>query len=122
MAESGGRMGSFLLDVAGIVPKAFGSSECIDQALGLDGPEPLLEGLVEERVAGFGEDGSSKVVEIRGGHEVDDFVSCGKDHRLAKVTYTALDRGRASMVDAGVELCVRVVNRSACLPVDKNSR
>lgn len=63
-----------------------------------------LEGFVQEGVAGLGQDAVSNLVQVSRRHVVDDLVSGGRNHGLAKAVYSAPDGRWSSMMDRSVEL------------------
>lgn len=93
-----------LLHVARLISKALGSSKRIDKALRFDCLQTRLESFVQEFFAGLGQDAVSKLVQLGGGHLVDELLFCGSNHGFAKVAYAPFDGRRRGMMDGGVQL------------------
>lgn len=103
LLSAGSEVGLFV-NVVGLVPKPLGSSEGIDEPLGFDGLEPLLESFIEQVVACLGQDLVGKLVQIGSGNVVEDLVLGKSYHGFPKITYSALNRRRSGMVNTCVKL------------------
>lgn len=95
---------SVIIDIAGLVSQPLGSSEGVDEPLSLDGLKAPLEGLVQQTVAGLGENTVRELVQVGGRQVIDNFVLSSANHGHAKVAYAALNRGWCCMMNACVEL------------------
>ena len=91
-------------DVPRLISQSLSLGERIDQRLGFNGTQPLIEALVEEVVTGLADDEISDLVEVPRREVADQFALGFADHLFTKIPDGSTRNRGKGVVDGCVKL------------------